>query len=184
MNKPMNKAASVDAYIKGFSPSTRKLLEQMRKTIRKEAPGASEKISYGIPTFFLNGNLVHFAGYDRHIGFYPGGAALDTFKKEVSAFETSKGTIRFPLDKPLPTALIAKIVRARAARQTADLVQNPFADLPAPARRALAAASISSPSRLSKFTLEHIARLHGIGPKALVTLEKVLRSEGLRFKKG
>lgn len=183
MNKGMKKAHSVEAYIQGFPASTRKLLEQMRRTIRKEAPGASEKISYGIPTFFLNGNLVHFAGYEKHIGFYPGGAAIDTFKKEISGFESSRGTIRFPLDQPLPVQLIAKIVRARTARQTADFVQEPFAKLAAPARRALKAAGITSAAKLSKFTESEVAGLHGIGPNALISLRNLLRSEGLRFKK-
>jgi uncharacterized protein YdhG (YjbR/CyaY superfamily) len=84
-------------------------------TIRREAPDAVEKISYGIPTFTLHGNLVHFAGYEHHIGFYPGAAAIDHFADRLEGFETSKGTVRFPLDQPLPLELVREIVRFRVA---------------------------------------------------------------------
>lgn len=112
----MVKARSIDAYIKGFPPHTQALLRQIRKTIAKTAPDAVEKISYGMPTFFQDGNLVHFAGYAKHIGFYPGGAAVEVFADDLKAYETSKGTVRFPLDKPLPLRLITKIVRYRVGK--------------------------------------------------------------------
>jgi len=109
MKTPVN----TDAYISGFPKETQKLLKLMRATIKKAAPMASEKISYGIPTFTLNGNLVHFAAYEKHIGFYPGAKAITVFKKEISAYKWAKGSVQFPLDEPLPLKLITKIVKFR-----------------------------------------------------------------------
>lgn len=111
--------ASVDAFIAGYPPPVRTFLEELREVIRENAPGAAEKIAYGIPTFVLNGNLVHFSGYARHIGFYPGGAGIESFAEELSRYETSKGTVRFPLDQPLPLDLIARIVRFRVKQNLA-----------------------------------------------------------------
>jgi len=85
----------------------------MRATIRKAAPQAEEAVKYGIPTFVLNGNLVHFGGYKHHIGFYPAPRALEAFKKELSGYEGSKGTVQFPLDKKLPLGLITRITKYR-----------------------------------------------------------------------
>ncbi|HYF96481.1 MAG TPA: DUF1801 domain-containing protein [Patescibacteria group bacterium] len=100
----------IDKYIDNFSGDTRKKLEDIRKTIKSVVPKeATEKISYGIPTYYLNGNLLHFAGYKAHIGFYPGSASITEFKKELAAYKTSRGTVQFPHDKPLPLDLIRKI---------------------------------------------------------------------------
>jgi uncharacterized protein YdhG (YjbR/CyaY superfamily) len=106
-------AGSVDGYIADFPDEIQQILEKIRKTIRKAAPDAEETISYQIPAFSLKGNLVHFAAYKKHIGFYPGSRAIGKFKKELSAYEQSKGTVRFPLDKPIAFALISKIVKFR-----------------------------------------------------------------------
>ena len=106
-----NKATTIDEYISSSPESTRLLLQQMRATISKAVPEAGEKISYQMPAFTLAGNLVHFAAYKHHIGFYPGAGAIIKFNKELSAYELSKGTVRFPLDKPLPVELIAKIAQ-------------------------------------------------------------------------
>jgi len=106
-------AGNIDEYIAGFPAPIQQLLEEMRATIRKAAPAAQEAIKYAIPTFTLNGNLVHFAAFKNHIGFYPAPGGIEAFKKELSAYEGSKGTIRFPFDKPLPLALISKIVKYR-----------------------------------------------------------------------
>jgi uncharacterized protein YdhG (YjbR/CyaY superfamily) len=106
-------AGNIDEYIAGFPAPIQQLLEEMRATIRKAAPAAQEVIKYAIPTFTLNGNLVHFAAFKNHIGFYPAPGGIEAFKKELSAYEGSKGTIRFPFDKPLPLALISKIVKYR-----------------------------------------------------------------------
>ena len=96
-----------------------KRLEELRSVIRACAPGAREKISYGIPTFDLEGNLVHFAGYAGHIGFYPGAAGIAEFRKELAGYRTSKGTVQFPLDRKLPVALIRRIVKFRVRQNLA-----------------------------------------------------------------
>jgi uncharacterized protein YdhG (YjbR/CyaY superfamily) len=106
-------SADVDNYIAGFPEETRKLLEQIRSTIRKSAPDASEKMSYGIPTFYLEGNLVHFAGFSSHIGFYPTHSGINAFKDELSEYKWAKGSVQFPVDKPLPLDLISRIVKFR-----------------------------------------------------------------------
>ena len=107
--------SSIDEYIATFTEETQKVLEQVRATIRAAAPQAEEKIAYQIPTFFLKGNLVHFAAFKHHIGFYPAPRGIEKFKKELSAYDGAKGTARFPLDKPMPLKLIAKIVKFRVA---------------------------------------------------------------------
>ena len=108
-----NKIESIDDYIKSYPPDVQKILQEIRKTIKKMAPEAEEAISYQIPTFKLNGNLVHFAAFKKHIGFYPGSKAINVFKKEIASYKSSKGTVQFPLEKPLPLSLIKKIVDYR-----------------------------------------------------------------------
>lgn len=103
----------IDIYIAGFPKDVQVILEKVRKTIRKAAPNAQEIINYGIPTFALEGNLVHFAGFKSHIGFYPTPSGIEKFKKELSAYEGAKGSVRFPLDKPIPYELISRIVHFR-----------------------------------------------------------------------
>lgn len=103
----------IDEYLANFSGETRQKLDTIRKITKEVAPEAKEKISYGIPTFTLNGkNLLHFAGYETHIGFYPGSGPIKEFAKELEGYKTSKGTIQFPLDKPLPEELIIKITKS------------------------------------------------------------------------
>jgi uncharacterized protein YdhG (YjbR/CyaY superfamily) len=112
----MNKkkpSKTIDEYIAAFPKDVRVQLETMRKAIRRSAPGAEETISYQMPAFRWHGILVYFAAFKNHIGFYPTSSAIEAFKDELSAFETSKGTIRFPLDKPLPIALVKRIVKYR-----------------------------------------------------------------------
>lgn len=103
----------IDSYIGSFPASTQKILEQLRMTVRKAAPDAKETINYGIPTFTLNVNLVHFAAFQNHIGFYPTPSGIETFKKELSVYEGAKGSVKFPIDKPLPLDLIFRIVEFR-----------------------------------------------------------------------
>lgn len=104
--------ASIDEFISGYPVNVQKILQQMCKTIQKAAPQAKEKISYGIPTFTLGGkNLVHFSAYEHHIGFYPGAQAIIDFARDLKVYKTSKGTVQFPLDKPIPHELIDKITR-------------------------------------------------------------------------
>jgi uncharacterized protein YdhG (YjbR/CyaY superfamily) len=105
----MQNYKDIDEYISNFPADVRANLQKLRQTIQKAAPKAKEKISYGIPTFTYHGNLVHFAAYETHYGFYPGAAAIVKFKDELTAYETSKGTIRFPMGKPLPLKLISSI---------------------------------------------------------------------------
>jgi uncharacterized protein YdhG (YjbR/CyaY superfamily) len=104
---------NIDEYIAGFPPEIQEKLGTVRATIRKAAPKAEEAISYMIPTFKLHGNLVHFAAYKNHIGFYPGAGGIAAFQEELAGYETSKGTVQFPLDKRLPLTLISKIVKFR-----------------------------------------------------------------------
>lgn len=103
----------IDKYISGFPKDVQIILEKIRKTIRKAAPNAQEIMNYGIPTFALEGNLVHFAGFKSHIGFYPTPSGIEKFKKELSVYEGAKGSVKFPLDKPIPYELISKIVLFR-----------------------------------------------------------------------
>ena len=109
-------ATTIDEYIAGYPKNVQKLLEEVRVTIKKAAPGAEEAIKYGIPTFILNGNLVHFGGFKNHIGFYPAPSGIEEFKKELSKYAGAKGSVQFPIDKPLPLALITKIVKFRVKK--------------------------------------------------------------------
>ena len=105
---------TIDQYIKTFPKEVQVVLEQVRQTIKKAVPGASEAMSYQIPTFKLNGkNLVHFAAFKKHIGFYPAPQGIEQFKKELSVYKGAKGSVQFPLDKPMPLGLIRKIVKFR-----------------------------------------------------------------------
>ncbi|MEL7603279.1 MAG: DUF1801 domain-containing protein [Bacillota bacterium] len=104
---------SIDEYIAQFGPAIQERLQAMRDAIRRAAPDAGEKISYGMPTFALYGNLVHFAAMKHHIGFYPGASGVEAFADKLKDFETSKGTIRLPFDRPLPLELIEEIVLFR-----------------------------------------------------------------------
>jgi uncharacterized protein YdhG (YjbR/CyaY superfamily) len=185
----MKTVSDIDQYIAGFPEETQVLLQQVRAAIRKIVPEAGEKMSYGIPTFTLNGNLVHFAGYKHHIGFYPGASGIKAFEKELSVYKNSKGAVQFPLDQPLPISIINKIVKFRvkesqeknASRHIAapgDL----FASLSAPARRALENKGITTVQRLSKFSEAEILALHGMGRSSLPKLRNALKEKGLSFK--
>jgi len=105
---------TIDEYISRFDENTQKLLQEIRQCIREAAPGAEEKISYQMPTFVLNGNLVHFAAYSGHIGFYPAPSGIEAFKDRLSEYKWAKGSVQFPIHKPMPFDLISEIVRFRA----------------------------------------------------------------------
>ncbi len=105
-----NSYNTIDEYIALFPDEIQYKLNRIRETIKAAAPEAGEKISYQMPTFTLKGNLVHFAAFKNHIGFYPTPSGTEEFKRELSAYDGSKGTVRFPLDKPIPYDLIRKIV--------------------------------------------------------------------------
>jgi uncharacterized protein YdhG (YjbR/CyaY superfamily) len=110
------KPETIDEYIAGFPENVQEILQEIRKTIQKAAPDAVEAISYAMPTFKLNGNLVHFAAFKNHIGLYPAPQGIEAFKKELSVYKGAKGSVQFPLDQPMPLALIAKIVKFRVAQ--------------------------------------------------------------------
>ena len=113
MKETTTNPVDVDEYIAGFPKDTQKLLEQLRAAIIKAAPGAEEAISYQMPAYKYHGMLVYFAGYKNHIGFYPTASGIETFKKELSVYKGAKGSVQFPLDKPLPLQLVTKIVKFR-----------------------------------------------------------------------
>jgi uncharacterized protein YdhG (YjbR/CyaY superfamily) len=110
-----NSFNTIDEYISNFPAGVQKILQELRATIKAAAPGAQEKISYQMPTFFLKGNLVHFAAYTKHIGFYPAPRGIEVFKAELSAYKGAKGSVQFPIDQPLPLDLIRRIVEFRVA---------------------------------------------------------------------
>jgi len=106
-------AKNIDEYIAGFPPDVQEILQKVRAAIKRAAPQADEAISYQMPTFKLEGNLVHFAAFKNHLGLYPTPSGTERFREELSPFETGKGSIRFPLDRPIPYRLITKIVKFR-----------------------------------------------------------------------
>ena len=110
---------NINEYIAGNPEDVQKILQKIRATIRQAAPDAEEKISYQIPTFALNGNLVHFAAFKNHIGFYPTSSGIAHFEKELLKYAGAKGTVRFPLDKPIPFRLISKITKFRVKQNLA-----------------------------------------------------------------
>ncbi|MEZ4901630.1 MAG: DUF1801 domain-containing protein [Spirosomataceae bacterium] len=117
-----HKPENIDSYIADFPQDIQILLEQMRATIRQAAPEAEEGISYGMPVFRLKGNLVYFAAFKKHIGFYALPTGNEAFREELSAYKTGKGSVQFPIDRPLPLALIAKMVKFRIEENLAKAI--------------------------------------------------------------
>lgn len=107
---------SIDEYIANFPADVQTILTELRQAIQKAVPEATEKISWGMPTFYLRGNLIHFAAHKKHIGLYPGAEAIEYFIKDLETYKTSKGAIQLPLDKPLPLKLITKITKFNIER--------------------------------------------------------------------
>ena len=118
MKQAGTETTTIDEYIQGFPPDVQQKLSEMRATIRKAAPEASERIAYGVPTFVLNGNLVHFAAFTHHIGFYPSPSAITRFQKELKKYKSAKGSVQFPLDEPLPLDLVSTIVKFRVGENS------------------------------------------------------------------
>lgn len=106
---------SIDEYILHFSPEVQEILIKLRMVIKEAAPEAEEKISWQMPTFALHGNLVHFAAHKNHIGFYPAPSGIEEFKQELSGYKGAKGSVQFPIKKPMPYELISKMVKFRVA---------------------------------------------------------------------
>jgi uncharacterized protein YdhG (YjbR/CyaY superfamily) len=104
---------TIDEYIETFESKIRKTLNEIRTFIKNEVPEATEKISYGIPTFFLNGNLIHFAAFKDHYSFFPSSSGIDVLEKELAPYRTGKGTLSFSLDQPIPWEVIQKVVQFR-----------------------------------------------------------------------
>jgi uncharacterized protein YdhG (YjbR/CyaY superfamily) len=125
MNASSEIPATIDDYIAGHPPAVRARLAAMRATIREHAPTAEERISYRMPTFYLNGNLVHFAAFAKHVGFYPGPTGIGAFQEALARYKGAKGSVQFPHSEPLPLELVAAIVQFRVAEQGATAVARP-----------------------------------------------------------
>ncbi len=119
MKTKPSKPTTIDEYIAGFPPDVQAILQKIRATIHKAAPQAEEAIKYQMPTFVLHGNLVHFAAFKSHIGFYPVPTGIEAFKQELAPYAGGKGSVQFPLDQPIPYKLISKIVKFRAKENLA-----------------------------------------------------------------
>ena len=120
MNTPREQFKTMDEYIKTFPEDVQTILEKMRQTIGEAAPEAVEAISYQMPTFKLNGNLVHFAAFKHHIGFYPTPSGIEAFKKELSPYKGAKGSVQFPIDKPIPLDLVKQGSRISSERESKE----------------------------------------------------------------
>lgn len=181
---------NLDQYIKSFPKNVQITLQSLRVTINKAIPGAEEVIRYGMPTFRLNDeNLVYFAGYKTHIGFYPTPSAIVKFEKELSGYSTSKGCVRFPVNKQPPLVLIAKIAKFRVSENLGKAKAAPgkkdgsLPHISAPVMRAFTNAKIKSLKDLSKWTEKDLLTLHGVGPSSIPALKKALKEHKLSFKK-
>ncbi|MFL7839516.1 MAG: iron chaperone [Candidatus Promineifilaceae bacterium] len=117
MDEKKKKFQTIDEYISTFPENVQHILQDLRQTIKEAAPQAQEAISYQMPTFKLNGNLVHFAAYNSHIGFYPAPSGIEAFKEDLAPYKSSKGAVQFPLDQPIPFDLVSKIVQFRVTEQ-------------------------------------------------------------------
>lgn len=182
------KLNDIDLYIEAFPKPTQLLLKEIRQVISQTAKNAEECINYGMPTFKLEGvNLVHFAGYKNHIGFYPTPSAIKKFKEEILSYKNSKGAVQFPLDEKLPINLIKKIVvfrinEIREKTLSKKTTSNFHTGLSAPAQRALENAGIKTLKKLSAYSEQELLKLHGIGPSSIPKLQEKLKAAGLAFK--
>lgn len=186
------KPETIDEYISLYPPKVQDILQKVRMVIKKAAPDAMEAIKYQLPTFVLNGNLVHFGAFKNHIGFYPAPSGISVFKQELSAYESGKGSIQFPLDKEIPFDMISRIVQFRVQenlekvknkiRKTSKSIDEFPDSLGAPAKRALENNGIKTLKQLSDYREQEVLKFHGIGPSSLPKLREALRSENLSFK--
>lgn len=119
MNIPRTTAKDIDEYIAAFPAEVQEILQKIRATVKAAAPNARETISYAMPTFTLHGNLVHFAAYKKHIGFYPTPSGTERFQQQIAGYKAAKGSIQFPLDQPIPYDLISQIVTFRVQENLA-----------------------------------------------------------------
>jgi uncharacterized protein YdhG (YjbR/CyaY superfamily) len=187
-----HKPETIDEYISLHPPKVQELLQKVRMVIKKAAPDAIEAIKYQIPTFVLNGNLVHFGAYKNHIGFYPAPSGITVFKQELSVYESGKGSIQFPMDKEIPFDLISRIVQFRVqenlekvkskTKGSSKSIEGFPHSLGAPAKRALENNGIKTLKQLSQYREQEVLKFHGIGPSLLPKLREALMSENLSFK--
>lgn len=176
------KPANIEAYIAAFPKDVQKILEQVRLTVRNAAPNAEETISYGIPAFRYKGRvIIYFAGYKNHIGLYATPAGHTAFAKELSKYKQGRGSVQFPLDKPMPLNLIARMVKFKLQQQDEKEIDI-FPRLSAPARRALQNNGIKTLKDLAKYTEVEILQFHGIGKTTIPILQKALKEKGFNFK--
>ncbi len=189
------KPESIDQYIADFPKEVADVLQIVRETVRKAAPAAIETIKYAMPAFIQDGDLVYFAAFKNHIGFYPAPTGHKAFEKALSVYKTGRGSVQFPLDRPMPLSLIGKIVRFRLQQNREKINQKsnkghimktaskeqPFAYLSQPAQRALSAAGITTLAQLSGWTEKALLQLHGIGKTSLPPLRTALEQQGLSF---
>jgi uncharacterized protein YdhG (YjbR/CyaY superfamily) len=193
MAEKSKKGNPIVEYISGQPKNVREILLRLRELILEEVPDAEELMKYRMPTFFRKENLVHFAAYAHHIGFYPTPSAIAKFSREFTGYTWARGSIQFPLDKPFPFDLVRKMVRFRVAevaekikakeRSKTPRAQVLFQGLAAPARRALSRAGISGYKELSGMRERELRELHGIGPSAVQYLRSCLKEAGLDFRK-
>lgn len=187
-----NKPETIDEYISLYPPKTQELLQKVRLVIKKAAPEAREAIKYQLPTFVLNGNLVHFGAFKNHIGFYPAPSGISVFKQELSVYESGKGSIQFPMDREIPYDLISKIVKFRVQEnldkmkskgKKSSISLDGFPDsLGAPAKRALENNGIKTLKQLSEYREAEILKFHGMGQSSLPKLRAALLAVNLSFK--
>ncbi len=187
------KFVSIDQYHASFPKPIQEILQKLRLTIQQAAPKAVETISYNMPCFKQNRNLVYYAAHKEHIGFYPTSKPLVFFKDALVSYKTSKGAIQFPLNKPLPIALIKKIVKFRVEEDNSTKIvvtkkapKEPKGGLltllNAPARRALENAGIKTVKQVSKYSEKEILQLHGMGKSSIPILKDALDKAGLQFR--
>ncbi len=186
------KATTVDEYLSRQTKEVRAAFERIRRTVKKVAPDATERISYGMPTFFVEKALLGYAAHAEHCSIFPwSGLTLKGFREELKDFSTAAGTVRFTPKKQIPAALLKRIVSARLAEirsgMTRDDVKRSAYALPqglsAPAERALSGARITTLKDLKQWRESDVAKLHGIGPKALKGLHEALKKSGMSYKK-
>ncbi len=187
-----NKPETIDEYISLYPLEVQELLQKVRMVIKKAAPEAIEAIKYQLPTFVLNGNLVHFGAFKNHIGFYPAPSGISVFKQELSVYEGGKGSIQFPIDKEVPFDLIGRIVQFRVrenlekvkskSKKKSPVIDGFHDSLAAPAKRALENNGIKTLKQLSEYREAEILKFHGIGPSSLPKLRDALLAVNLSFK--